>query len=146
MELMPYLRLMAEKNASDLFFCTGTMPHIKVEGSILPIGKKKIMPGEAEDLALEMMTDEGVIIHSSIPWNIMKKQYIVGNLMPPYGGTSVKKQLLYWALYFGIKKDSMGRWYSIEDFEKIAQEFNLKIQVFGSMYYPYRFHIVLKKV
>lgn len=95
--------------------------------------------------ALGMLTDNGIIVHSSVPWKPMKKQYITGNMMPPYKGGSVKKHTLYWALHLGLKKDSMGRWYSVKDFEALAEEFGLNAKFYGSMFYPYRFHVTLKK-
>jgi twitching motility protein PilU len=42
MDMMPYLKLMAEKDASDMFFCTGTEPQFKINGSIRRVGSKKI--------------------------------------------------------------------------------------------------------
>lgn len=58
MEVTPYLKLMAEKNASDLFFCTGTEPHLKIEGHIRPIGQQKLMPGDVDKMAKTIMSDE----------------------------------------------------------------------------------------
>ncbi|PCJ30841.1 MAG: type IV pili twitching motility protein PilT [Gammaproteobacteria bacterium] len=58
MDLTPYLKLMAEKNASDLFFCTGTEPRLKVEGNIRPVGSTKLLPGEVEKMAMVTMSDE----------------------------------------------------------------------------------------
>jgi len=58
MDVTPYLKLMAEKNASDLFFCTGTEPHIKIEGNIRPIGNQQLEPGDVEKMARFMMNDE----------------------------------------------------------------------------------------
>jgi twitching motility protein PilU len=45
MDMTPYLKLMAEKKASDMFFCTGTEPQIKIEGVIRPVGSKKTHAG-----------------------------------------------------------------------------------------------------
>jgi len=58
MEVTPYLKLMAEKKASDLFFCTGTEPHLKIEGLIRPIGQQKLMPGDVDKMAKAIMSDE----------------------------------------------------------------------------------------
>jgi len=57
-EVTPYLKLMAEKKASDLFFCTGTEPHLKIEGNIRPIGQDKLKPGDVDKMARVMMNDE----------------------------------------------------------------------------------------
>jgi twitching motility protein PilU len=56
MEITPYLRLMADKGASDLFFCTGTQPHIKIDGVIRSVGADKMVPGDIRKLAISIMT------------------------------------------------------------------------------------------
>jgi twitching motility protein PilU len=58
MDMMPYLKLMAEKEASDMFFCTGTEPQIKINGAIRPVGSKKLEPGEVRVMAASLMTAE----------------------------------------------------------------------------------------
>lgn len=58
MDMMPYLKLMAEKEASDLFFCTGTEPQIKINGEIRPVGSKKLEPGDVSTMAASLMTAE----------------------------------------------------------------------------------------
>jgi twitching motility protein PilU len=58
MDMMPYLKLMAEKEASDLFFCTGTEPQIKIKGTIRPVGSKKLEPGDVSKMAASLMTAE----------------------------------------------------------------------------------------
>jgi len=58
--MTPYFRLMAEKDASDLFFCTGTEPRIKIEGTIRIVGNQKLESGEVKKMAYSLMTDEQV--------------------------------------------------------------------------------------
>ncbi len=58
MDVIPYLKLMADKNASDVFFCTGAEPHIKIEGNIRPVGTQKLEPGDVETMARKIMNDE----------------------------------------------------------------------------------------
>jgi twitching motility protein PilU len=58
MDMSPYLKLMSDKKASDLFFCTGTEPQIKIEGVIKPIGNTKLAPGDTDDMANSLMNDE----------------------------------------------------------------------------------------
>ncbi|BDZ72713.1 MULTISPECIES: PilT/PilU family type 4a pilus ATPase [unclassified Methylophaga] len=58
MDMTPYFRLMADKDASDMFFCTGTEPHIKIQGVIRPVGTQKLAPGDVKEMAYSMMTDE----------------------------------------------------------------------------------------
>lgn len=58
MDMLPYLKLMAEKGASDMFFCTGAEPQIKINGSIKPVGSKKLMPGGVDEMARSLMSVE----------------------------------------------------------------------------------------
>jgi twitching motility protein PilU len=58
MDMMPYLKLMAEKDASDMFFCTGTEPQIKINGTIRPVGSKKLAPGDVTGMAATLMSTE----------------------------------------------------------------------------------------
>jgi len=52
-----YLKHMAEKNASDLYFTTGAPPSMKVEGETHPISKKRLEPGTAKAIAYEIMDE-----------------------------------------------------------------------------------------
>ena len=55
----PYLKLMAEKGASDLFFSTGAPVSIKIEGRIHPINKQDLLkPGQVQEIADSMMNEE----------------------------------------------------------------------------------------
>ena len=60
MELAPYLNLMVEKNASDLFFSTGSTVNIKVEGATHPIHQSKLQPGQVKQLAYSIMNDKQI--------------------------------------------------------------------------------------
>jgi len=55
MDINLLLRLMAEKNASDLFFSTGAPPHMKIEGVSTPMGQSPLPPGAIKDIAYNMM-------------------------------------------------------------------------------------------
>jgi len=55
--MTPYLKLMAEKDASDLFFCAGTEPHLKIQGVIRPVGDKKLIPADINDMASSIMSE-----------------------------------------------------------------------------------------
>ena len=58
MELTPYLRLMVQRDASDLYFSTGACPHIKIAGNTIAIGEDKLEPGEVRKLAYSVMNDD----------------------------------------------------------------------------------------
>jgi len=58
MDMMPYFKLMAEKSASDMFFCTGTEPQIKIDGVIRPVGMKQLEPGDVTSFAMGLMSSD----------------------------------------------------------------------------------------
>jgi twitching motility protein PilU len=60
MELAPYLRLMVQRNGSDLYFSTGACPHVKIEGITAAIGETPLQPGEVTKLAYSVMSDDQV--------------------------------------------------------------------------------------
>ena len=57
LQIEPYLKLMAQKAASDLFFLTGAPASIKVDGALQPISRKALAPGQAESIARELMSE-----------------------------------------------------------------------------------------
>ena len=57
MQIEPYLKLMAQKAASDLFFLTGAPASIKVDGVLQPIARRALVPGQTEGIAREMMNE-----------------------------------------------------------------------------------------
>jgi twitching motility protein PilU len=56
MNIEPYLRLMAERNASDMFFTTGAPISIKVEGEMRPVSRTPIEPGLVKRVAYSIMS------------------------------------------------------------------------------------------
>lgn len=58
MNLDPFLKVMAAKQGSDLFFSEGARPHLKVDGSLLPFGDRALTAEEILALAHSVM-DEG---------------------------------------------------------------------------------------
>lgn len=70
MDVTPYLKLMADKSASDLFFCTGTEPQIKIDGVIRPIGSQKMEPGEIKKIAYAIMSaDQAAAFEETLEMN-----------------------------------------------------------------------------
>ena len=53
MDIAPYLRLMVQKNGSDLYFSTGAAPSLRTQGRTLPIGDKRLAPGDQFELEIE---------------------------------------------------------------------------------------------
>jgi twitching motility protein PilU len=56
--LRPYLKLMADKGASDLFFTPHAPIKIKIEGQILPVGKEILTVELVNQIALSVMNED----------------------------------------------------------------------------------------
>ena len=56
--LEPYLRVMAERQGSDLFFVTGAPPSMKLQGKTSAIAKKPFASGQVQKLAYSLLNDE----------------------------------------------------------------------------------------
>ena len=60
MDIKLLLRLMAEKNASDLFFSNGAPPHMKIEGVSTPMGQGALPSGAIKNIAYKLMTQKQI--------------------------------------------------------------------------------------
>jgi len=58
--LEPYLKIMVEKQGSDLFFISGAPPNMKVQGKTSAIAKNAFLGGQVEKLAFSLLNDEQV--------------------------------------------------------------------------------------
>lgn len=58
MELEKLLRLMVEKDASDLFITAGVAPSIKVNGKIMPVTQTPMSPEMTREAVLGVMTEQ----------------------------------------------------------------------------------------
>ena len=58
MKVTPYLKILAEKGGSDLYFSTGARPSAKFSGVLTPLGKEPAPPGWVNSLAQEIMNDK----------------------------------------------------------------------------------------
>ena len=57
MDIQPYLKLMVEKKASDLFFTVGTPVKIKIEGKAAPVGKTVLTSDLCKAAAYSIMNE-----------------------------------------------------------------------------------------
>ena len=57
MELATFLKLLAHKNGSDLFFSAGARPHMKIQGTALPMGKSPVTGAEILEMAHSVMDE-----------------------------------------------------------------------------------------
>jgi len=56
MNLQPYLKLMSEQHASDMYFTTGAPVSVRIEGKMRPVGKSMLSPGMTRKLAYDMLS------------------------------------------------------------------------------------------
>jgi len=56
MNLQPYLKLMSEQQASDMYFTTGAPVSVRIEGEMRPVGKSMLNPGMTKKLAYDLLT------------------------------------------------------------------------------------------
>lgn len=57
MDIQPYLKLMVDKNASDLFFTADAPVKLKLEGKAVSVGKTELTPELTEAAAFGIMND-----------------------------------------------------------------------------------------
>jgi len=67
MKVTPYLKILAEKDGSDLYFSTGARPSAKFNGEMKPLGKDRAPPGWVDSLAQEIMNDKQKAEFSEVP-------------------------------------------------------------------------------
>jgi len=58
--LEPYLKIMVEKQASDLFFVTGAPPNMKVQGKTTAIAKNAFHGGQVQKLSYSLLNEEQI--------------------------------------------------------------------------------------
>lgn len=56
MNLQPYLKLMSEQQASDMYFTTGAPVSVRIDGVMRPVGKSMLTPGMTKKLAYDLLT------------------------------------------------------------------------------------------
>ncbi|MBI2379140.1 MAG: PilT/PilU family type 4a pilus ATPase [Gammaproteobacteria bacterium] len=60
MEFRDYLRIMVEKDGSDLYLSTGAPPSFKAYGKLMPIENEPLMPGAVKRVAYSVMNEEQI--------------------------------------------------------------------------------------
>ncbi|MBT8126154.1 MAG: PilT/PilU family type 4a pilus ATPase [Gammaproteobacteria bacterium] len=58
MKITPYLKILADKEGSDVYLSTGARPSAKFNGVLTPLGKDPCPPGYVEKLANELMSEK----------------------------------------------------------------------------------------
>ncbi|MCD9005766.1 PilT/PilU family type 4a pilus ATPase [Luteimonas sp. XNQY3] len=60
MDIGYFLKLMTDKNASDMFLSTGAPVYIKVEGKLYPLGSTGLPPGMVRKIAYSLMDESQI--------------------------------------------------------------------------------------
>ncbi len=60
-KLHPYLKLMADRGGSDIFFTTGAPVSMNIEGKMHPIGKTPLEPGMTREIAYSIMDENQIM-------------------------------------------------------------------------------------
>lgn len=58
MEITSFLKVMAQKDASDLFFTVGAPVSVKLKGQTLPLSREALKPGDVQKLAYSFISDK----------------------------------------------------------------------------------------
>lgn len=58
MDIIPFFKLMVDKEASDLFFSVGAPPCMKIEGVTAPVGKVALTSEQVREIAHSIMGDK----------------------------------------------------------------------------------------
>lgn len=59
-DINKYLKLMVDKNASDMFFSSGAPVNIKIEGKTSPVGQSALQPGVVKKVAYSLMNERQI--------------------------------------------------------------------------------------
>lgn len=57
MEMQDYLKVMIDRNASDIYLTAGSAPMYRLEGVVQPVGDKKFTPQDLQTLAASIMNE-----------------------------------------------------------------------------------------
>lgn len=94
------------------------------------------------DNANAMLSEDGVLVVSGIPWSRMRLAYARGDLT---GGARRSATVTFLAFLHELVRRPLGTWYDFPTFEKFASVRGFQVKFFGSLHYPYRFHVVLRR-
>lgn len=60
LKLEPYLKLLAERGGSDLFFTVGAPPQVKIEGEMRPVGQLPLPPGGVKTIIDPILSEDQI--------------------------------------------------------------------------------------
>jgi len=121
----------ADNTRYDLIFSVGVVQHFTKE-----------MLAEHIEKSAAMLNSGGHILCAQIPWLALRYWYGEGTVI----GAKNSGWLRYLKSRVSMARHGfMGRWYDHREFSDLARRHGLTAKFFGSMHYPYRFHVLLSK-
>jgi trans-aconitate methyltransferase len=89
--------------------------------------------------AVAMLAPSGYLVVAGVPWKALRYHYYTGELTDQQQQTNLLKKAQ--SLVHGLARDQMGTWYSFADVARLGKQYGLTSELFGSVCYPYRFHV-----
>jgi 2-polyprenyl-3-methyl-5-hydroxy-6-metoxy-1,4-benzoquinol methylase len=89
----------------------------------------------------QMLAPRGFLTLSMIPWAAQKFTYQVGDMVPKASLPARALRVVKSAL-----GNSMANWHSWAEIRRLAAQYGLDAFFYGSLSYPYRFHVVLARL
>jgi cyclopropane fatty-acyl-phospholipid synthase-like methyltransferase len=117
----------------DLIFSHGVVQYITINEFDEQIARSR-----------SLLQVGGYIVHAGVLRKSSRRAMMTGELWDN-PGNPVKNGLRYLTELFGLRR-TMGHWYSLPDVRKIARKHGFTAQFYGSLLYPYRFHVVMQKL
>jgi trans-aconitate methyltransferase len=81
----------------------------------------------------------GQILHAHVPWDLMRWPYYSGMLKRKQQGV-IRSFASYLAGRLGLRL-TLGHWHSVAKIREVAARHRLDTAFYGSLFYPYRFHV-----
>lgn len=136
---LDYPKVTLKKSSAENFQSTQTFDLIFSSGMI-----QYLTPADLDQHFANMklmLAKGGRIILGSILWKPAKASYYRCET------NKIKRSYVEFIkvyLYHSFIKNSMGYWYEMRLFKKLAEKYGFDYEFYGSLHYPYRFHLILK--
>jgi cyclopropane fatty-acyl-phospholipid synthase-like methyltransferase len=87
--------------------------------------------------ASAMLAPRGAVVTASVPCRALRLRYFTGE----YSGQRTNPARNAYRIAGGLVGDRIGRWYSFAEIDRLGEQFGFRSELYGSIYYPYRFHV-----
>jgi SAM-dependent methyltransferase len=117
----------------DLIFSHGVVQYVPLPDFEIQIAR-----------SAKLLKRGGHVVHAGILRKSCRAALMGGELWEE-PGNPVKNLLRITGESLGLRR-SFGHWYDIPDVRRIAKKHGFSAQFFGSLFFPYRFHVVMQKL